>query len=148
MSADTKTLKRLSPLTGVLHTEPSHGMVSWTEREHQESFFRWVEEQILNGKTHYITLGAIPNGNGQVGKVTLGGYRTLGFRVGMPDIYWYLPRGGYHGLFIELKTLKCSSGPRKEQYLMCQLLKKNGYLVEFCHGVASAIAAVERYDSL
>jgi hypothetical protein len=107
-----------------------------------------VDDRIAGGKTHYITLGAIPNGNGQVGKVTLGGYKTLGFRVGMPDIYWYLPRGGYHGLFLELKTMKRGSQRTGVQQLMGKVLKKHGYRVECCHGYGSAIAAVERYDRM
>jgi hypothetical protein len=124
------------------------GSAEWSERDHQEAFFRWVDDKIADGKTHYITLGAIPNGNGQVSKVTLAGYKTLGFRVGMPDIYWYLPRGKYHGLFLELKTMKHGSQPTGTQYLMGRVLKKHGYLVEYCHGYESAIGAVERYDRM
>jgi hypothetical protein len=107
-----------------------------------------VDDQIADGKTHYITLGAIPNGNGQVGKITLAGYKTLGFRMGMPDIYWYLPRGGYHGLFLELKTTNRCSQRTDVQYLMGRVLKKHGYYVECCHGHESAIAAVKKYDGM
>jgi hypothetical protein len=72
----------------------------------------------------------------------------LGFRVGMPDIFWFLPRGKYHGMFIELKSVRRTAKPRKEQLLMRQVLQRNGYFVEFCHGYGSAIATVEKYDSL
>jgi hypothetical protein len=122
--------------------------VEWSEKDHQEAFFRWVDDQIVGGKTHYITLGAIPNGNGQVSKVTLGGYKTLGFRVGMPDIYWYLARGKYHGLFLELKTMRRRSKPTATQRLMGRVLENHGYLVECCYGYGSAIAAVKRYDRM
>ncbi|MDR2720773.1 MAG: VRR-NUC domain-containing protein [Puniceicoccales bacterium] len=63
-------------------------------------------------------MGAILNGHGQVGDATLRGYKSLRFRVGMPDIYWYLPRGRFHALFIELKTVKKLSRPTDEQVLM------------------------------
>jgi hypothetical protein len=68
-----------------------------------------VDDQIAGGKTHYVTLGAIPNVNGQVGKMTLSGHKTLAFCVRMPDIYWYLPKGEYYELFQELKTMKSGS---------------------------------------
>jgi hypothetical protein len=124
------------------------GYGGWSEEEHQVAFFRWVDEQIMNGKTHYVTLGAIPNGHGQVGGATLRGYKSLGFRVGMPDIYWCLARGSYHGLFIELKTMKRLSRPTEEQMLMRQVLEKNGYCVKFCHGYRNAIRAAVCYDVL
>jgi hypothetical protein len=121
------------------------GYGEWTETQHQIAFFRWVDGQIANGQTQYVTLGAVPNGHGQIGGVTLRGYKTLGFRVGMPDIYWYLPRGQYHGLFIELKTIRRLSSPTEEQMLMRRVLEKNGYRVEFCRGFKNAIAAVKKY---
>ncbi len=64
------------------------GYGDWEEREHQLVFFRWVEGQIVDRKTHYITLGVLPNDVVQVSGVALRGYHFLGFRVGMPDIYW------------------------------------------------------------
>jgi hypothetical protein len=47
------------------------GIAEWSEEEHQVAFFRWVDERISNGNTHYITIGAIPNGHGQVEGVAL-----------------------------------------------------------------------------
>jgi hypothetical protein len=120
----------------------------WKELEHQVVFSRWVDGQIAAGRTHYLTLGAIPNGHGQVGGATLRGYRSLGFRIGMPDIYWYLARGKYRGLFIELKTVKRFSRPTVEQVLMKRVLEKNGYRVEICRGCDNAIRAAEKYDGL
>lgn len=124
------------------------GYAAWSEMEHQLAFFKWVASKIRDGHTKYITLGALPNGHGQIGHATLRGYNSLGFRAGMPDIYWYLPRGKYHGLFIELKTMKRISRPSQEQVLMRQVLEKNGYFVEFCRGFINAIKAVERYYGL
>lgn len=124
------------------------GYGDWSEADHQAAFFRWVAEQISNGHSHYVTMGAIPNGHGQVGGATLRGYKSLGFRVGMPDIYWHLPRGRYHGLFIELKTVKRLSRPTVEQVLMGKVLRKNGYCVKFCRGYGNAIRTALYYDGL
>jgi hypothetical protein len=62
--------------------------------------------------------------------------------------YWHLPRGRYHGLFIELKTVKRLSRPTVEQVLMGKVLRKNGYCVKFCRGYGNAIRTALYYDGL
>jgi hypothetical protein len=112
---------------------------------HQVEFFRWVDGEIGAGKMEYVTIGAIPNGGGQVGRKTLGGYKTLGFRVGMPDIYWFSARGKYHGLFIELKSDKRKARASADQLSMRRILQGNGYRVEICRGCGAAIEAIRHY---
>jgi hypothetical protein len=124
------------------------GYSKWNEEEHQVAFFQCVDEQISGGNAQYVTLGAIPNGHGQVDGATLRRYRVLGFRVGIPDIYWYLARGKHHGMFIELKTMKRFSRPTGEQSLMKRILEKNEYYVECCHKHRNAMQAGEKYDVL
>jgi hypothetical protein len=106
-----------------------------------------VNTQIANGQTQYVTLGAVPNGHGQLGGVTLRGYKILGFRVGMLDIYWYLPRGRYHGLFIELKTIRRLSSPTRSKCSCGACWKRmdtGGVLPLF----KNAIASVRKYYEL
>jgi hypothetical protein len=119
-----------------------------TETDEQAKFFRWVAGEIANGKMEYVTIGAIPNGSCQVGRKTLGGYKTLGFRVGMPDIYWFLAREKYHGLFIELKSVERGAMASRKQLLMRRILQGNGYRVEICRGCGAAIEAIRHYERL
>jgi hypothetical protein len=93
------------------------------ETDHQVEFFRWVDGEIAAGRLEYCTIGAIPNGGNQVGKRTVGGYKSLGFRAGMPDIYWLLAKGRYHGLFIELKSCKRGARASPNQLFMRQILQ-------------------------
>lgn len=67
-----------------------------------------------------------------------------GLKKGVPDICLPVPRGGYHGLYIELKRL---GGGRKsqEQKYYIDALKKLGYAAEFRNGWQAAAELIVKY---
>jgi hypothetical protein len=118
----------------------------WSEQQHQEALFRWAEEEIKKGRSSFLLLGAIPNGIRMLRWPALKNYYSLGFRMGMPDIYFFRPRGHWHGLFIELKSQKQAAKVSKIQESVLQLLEKNGYQTAICHGYEEAIRTINAYE--
>ena len=111
-----------------------------SEAEHQEKIFLW-------GK--YIPelkwMFAVPNG----------GYRNIleairlkkqGVKAGVSDIFLPLPRGKYHGLFIELKVGR--NKPTHKQLEFLYEMEKQGYKCKVCYGSDEAINAIKKYISL
>ena len=68
---------------------------------------------------------------------------AMGLQSGVPDICIPVARKGYHGLYIELKSLK--GKPTENQLKWLKELKKQGYCCFICKGADSAIKAVEYY---
>lgn len=74
---------------------------------------------------------------------------------GYPDLAVYEPKGSYHGLFIEIKTLQNSpfkkDGSLKsdkhviEQAHIIEKLKKRGYYARFCVGFDEAKRCIDDY---
>lgn len=69
--------------------------------------------------------------------------RAMGMQVGFPDIFIAVPRGGYHGLFVEMKTPK--GRVSKEQTEMLSLLEDQGYKTAIARGVVPFMKVVNEY---
>lgn len=72
-----------------------------SESGHQKALFAWLAQQ-----TDYPELKlafAIPNG-GLRDKVTAARLKAEGAKAGVWDIFLPVPRGHWHGLFIEMKV--------------------------------------------
>lgn len=88
-------------------------------------------------------LFAIPNG-GARDQITGAMLKAEGVRAGVPDLFLAVPRGRYHGLFIEMKQ---SKGGRVSdvQKAIHKLLLEQGYAVEVCHGWMHAKITICEY---
>lgn len=71
--------------------------------------------------------------------------KAEGLRPGVPDLMLPVARGGFHGLFIELKTTKGRLSP--EQALWIAALRDEGYRAEVAHGLDEAIEVLRGYVS-
>ena len=94
----------------------------------------------------YPSLGmiyAIPNGF--AGQHSARRYQLAeGMRPGFPDLGLPVARGGYHGLFIEMK--RCGGqNPRKEQAEWLQALADEGYYTCCCKGREAAQRVLIQY---
>ena len=72
--------------------------------------------------------------------------RKAGMRKGVPDLCIPLPRGKYHGFYIEMKSK--SGKVTKEQIQWLKLLKNNGYATAICYGADDAINKIAAYERL
>lgn len=85
----------------------------------------------------------IPNG-GSRNKIEAAKLKRQGVRAGVPDIFLPAARGGYHGLFIELKR-QTGGKVSREQEEMIKALRAQGYRAEVCRGWDEARETIQRY---
>lgn len=111
-----------------------------TESEEQEALFAWC---LANG----IEMVHIPNERKCTAFVA-GQLLRQGMRKGFPDNFIPIARGGFHGLFIELKRAKKSLSKKSpEQREWVKKLNKAGYKAVFCYGAEEAKKVISEYLS-
>ena len=72
--------------------------------------------------------------------------KTNGYVKGFPDLFIYEPNiKGYHGLAIEIKTIK--GRPTKEQKQWIDDLNIRGYKAAICKGLPSILELIDDYLS-
>ena len=113
-----------------------------TEAQEQKAIFQWVEYARGN-HPDLCMLFAIPNG-GSRHPAEARNLKLTGVRSGVPDMFLPVARGGYHGLFIELKRVKGST-VEPMQKVWIDALSRAGYMAVVCRGAASAIETIEEY---
>lgn len=69
--------------------------------------------------------------------------KRMGMQKGFPDLVVPLPRGNYHGLYIEMKVGNNKTTSEQKEWLTN--LAKNGYAATACWGVDEAINTVNAY---
>lgn len=112
-----------------------------TEDEEQTVLFSWaalMEERFpaLRWMHH------IPNG-GKRSKREAALFRAMGVKAGVSDIFLPAARGGWHGLYIEMKAL--DGRPSAEQRAFARDMGGEGYLAVFCYGAEQAERAIIAY---
>lgn len=116
------------------------------EHAEQVSLMQWWSLQCRRFGIPEQLLFAIPNG-GQRNIITAKRMKDEGVRAGIPDLFLAVPRGKFHGFFVEMK--KTRGGVVSESQKACmQMLSENGYCVTVCHGFMDAQDAVKGYLSL
>ena len=101
---------------------------------------RWFRYQFPD-----VVIFAIPNG----GKRHIGTavkMKAEGVRAGVPDVCLPVARGGYHGLYIEMKDGK--KRPSEAQMWWLAMLENEGYRAEVAHSCDDAQAVILDYLSL
>lgn len=73
-------------------------------------------------------------------------FKRLGLRAGVPDLLMAAARGGFHGLWIEMKTPKGQLS--KEQRRIMGRLEAEGYRVVVCRGWLEAQTVILEYLNL
>jgi len=117
--------------------------VNLSEHDEQVAFFDWLELAALQDDRLSLAF-AIPNG----GHRHIGVARKLkneGVKPGIPDVCIPVAIGGYHGLWIEMKSAKGQPTPVQTKWIAD--LNGQGFLAVVCKGADEAIAVVEKYFS-
>jgi|SRR5580692_5306302 hypothetical protein len=92
-------------------------------------------------------LFAVPNG-GSRHPAEAARLKLEGVRPGVPDLFFYRARGGYHGLFIEMKRRKGSTGVvTGGQRGFIERARQEGYKAVVCWGCEEAKKALTEYWS-
>ena len=113
-----------------------------TEFDEQVSIFQWAEIKqieipelrLLNSSLNGVRLSI-----GAAKKA-----KRAGMKAGFPDLFLPVARGGFHGLFIELKRVG-GRKPDPEQEKWLKWLSKEGYDCYCCKGAESAIQTIISY---
>ena len=119
-------------------------MTRSAEHETQAAFIEWTAYR-LGEYPELEWIFAIPNG-GHRHKAVAGRMKAEGVRAGVPDLMLPVPRGGYHGLWIEVKIRP--NKPTEAQTAWLEFLEGQGYAVSVCFGVEELIETVEWYLEL
>lgn len=107
------------------------------EHGEQVALFQWAAHV-----PELAWMFAVPNGT----RTSISIARRMkaeGVRKGVADIFLPLPRGGSHGLFIEMKAAKGSASP--EQRAFIEAMREAGYSAYICKGFEAARAVIECY---
>lgn len=113
-----------------------------TEAQEQAALFRWAA---FASGTHpeLRLLFHVPNG-GSRDPIEARHLKEQGVKAGVPDMFLPVPRGGYHGLFIELKRSK-GGVVSEDQRAWLDRLRLQGYRAEVARGWDAAREIIEEY---
>ncbi|UZA31538.1 VRR-NUC domain-containing protein [Moraxella bovis] len=116
-------------------------VISWARWQ------KWADGKIADYLHHS------PNG-GKRHITTATRFKAMGTKAGFPDLFLFIPHGGYHGLFIELKAPKgkTKDGKHKQagkvselQQAMIDRLNAQGYKAVVAYGATGAIDEIKAY---
>lgn len=122
----------IPPLRGVL---PHCGGEALSEEEEQILLFQWAG-YMMGTYPELKWMFHIGNG-GYRSAAEAGRFKAMGVKPGVSDVFLSVPRGGYHGLYIEMKRAdggQLSDDQREwlEDMSLC------GYRAVMCHGWEAA----------
>lgn len=112
-----------------------------SEHEEQVALFGWAAFASVRWP-ELALLHAVPNG-GHRNKVVAARLKGEGVKRGVPDICLPVARGGFHGLYVELKAV--GGQLSSEQKAWITALRAQGYCAEVCVGWHAARAVIEDY---
>lgn len=112
------------------------------ESRMQQALVKWFRYQ---HKVYKRLLFAIPNG-GERSTVEAAIMQGEGVEPGVPDLHLAVARGGYFGLYMELKVLPNDLDP--DQIDMMDRLTKQGYLCQPVYTLDQGLLCVNDYLSL
>lgn len=126
-------MKRRRPGPGVVPVRSEH--------DEQAALVRGVD--LLRGLYPELDLlFAIPNG-GNRSPATGARLKAEGVKAGVPDLFLPVGRGGFFGLFVEMKTAEGIVRPDQRAWI-ARLLEE-GYSVKVCRSAGDAVDTIVGY---
>ena len=114
-----------------------------TEAQEQAALMEWAHLSAARLPGVEL-LFHIPNGELR-DKGTAVRLKQQGVSAGVPDLLLPVARGGYHGLWLELKRADHSNHPSALQHAWIARLECEGYRCVVAYGANAAIDAIENY---
>ena len=112
------------------------------EDAEQRIIFQWAAMETA-AHPELGLLYAIPNGGKRAIKTAIA-LKAQGVKSGVPDMCLPVSRGGYHGLYIELKRQK-GGVVSETQKSWLTALAEQGYKAVVCKGAEEAIRTIKEY---
>jgi hypothetical protein len=110
-----------------------------TESNEQIAAMDWLRAQHPNIAEHTLHIGNERKASYYAGYIM----KRMGVLKGASDLFMAWPKGGYHGLFIEVKSK--IGRPSPEQKAFIQRMRDAGYKAEFCYGAEEVISTMKDY---
>lgn len=104
--------------------------------------------EAVNWKYPYFSelFAHIPNGGKRTKREAVK-FKKMGVKRGMPDYILCVPRGVYHGCFIEVKR-KEDGDVSLYQRKRIELLREQGYFVDVAEGMEDGLSMIHNYLKL
>lgn len=115
-----------------------------SEAQEQEALFSWAEI-VMHKHPELKLLYHIPN-EGKRSKVYGAALKRQGLKKGVPDLCLPVARGGFHGLYIEMK--RKGEKPSADQLAWIENLVQQHYFATVCEGWEHAARVLLKYLSL
>lgn len=120
--------------------------MSVSEARHQQAVIKWSQQPaVRNAWPELALLHHIKNETTE-GAKQVAVDRAMGVKKGVPDLCLPVPRGRYHGLYIEMKTDTGRTTAAQDWW--GEKLLEQGYMFEVCHGWQSAVRVLQWYLNL
>ena len=116
-----------------------------SESYEQETLFKWMELQ-MKKRPELKLCFHIANG-GSRGKAEAARFKAEGVKAGVPDLFLPVAKGGYHGLWIELKRLDGGKISAVQKGWIAAL-QDQGYAAIVCSGWVQASETIMKYLNL
>lgn len=111
----------------------------------QVALFRWL--QLKHPKANRLAFH-VPNGGHRV-KAVAAKLKAQGVKAGVSDISLPMARGGYFGLYIELKATPPHDSPvTATQSAFLLAVELEGYMAIVCRGMHEAMQVIDGYMAL
>lgn len=112
-----------------------------TESQEQATLFEWVEWNIKKYPALWF-LHHIPNG-GSRNKIEAANLKRQGVKAGVSDLHLPVARGGYHSLYIEMKSKTGRISTAQAEWI--NRVREEGNAAFVCYSAQEAIKKLEWY---
>lgn len=114
------------------------------EYQEQKQLFAWTRQPSIRGRWPELKLlHHIKNEDRQATAAVIAIDKAAGVKKGVPDLCLPVARGGWHGLYIEMKAP--GGRPTQEQLWWLEELMKQGYYAAICCGWEAATMTLSDY---
>lgn len=117
-----------------------------SERQHQQAVMKWARQPSIRERWPELALLHHIKNETTGGAAEVAADKAMGVKKGVPDLCLPVARGGFHGLYIEMKTPSGRASEAQRWWGMA--LKEQGYRAAVCHGYDAAVAELCWYLSL
>jgi len=104
-------------------------VIKWARDNEKNYPFLWMLHSSLNGV--------------KLSKTQAGKAKASGMLSGVPDLFLPVPKNGFHGLYIEMKSEKGRIMPSQSRYL--KTVSDFGYAAFVCYSADEAIEKIKSY---
>lgn len=130
----------------ILHVKDILQKYAPTEEEEQRTLFLIIDELKFIWPDFEVVIH-IPNSGAGPSRGMAGRMKAIGTKPGVSDIFYPVARDKYHGLWIELKSLRKGTNVTKTQAAWLKQMKQRGYQALVCYGHLQALEALVYYET-